>query len=182
MGRELKCRIYNHKVVFKISFYIMMHSSNLVDCPRPCLSGSCLRVYCDNRSLHNTKIFKYAFYITLRFPSFSSCSPRTSSTKLRDYFFHFKKAMALQKSDSPSSGSFRDEDIKKNPYTSDADPEAENTVVGISGTAQIIDHAAERALCRKFDFRLLPVLATMYLFNALDKGNLGNAKVRRSSF
>ncbi|KAI8950631.1 major facilitator superfamily transporter [Xylaria longipes] len=43
-------------------------------------------------------------------------------------------------------------------------------------TAHIIDPAAERALCRKFDFRLLPVLAIMYLFNALDKGNLGNAK------
>lgn len=42
--------------------------------------------------------------------------------------------------------------------------------------ASITDHAAERALCRKFDIRLLPVLALMYLFNALDKGNLGNAK------
>ncbi|RWA06169.1 hypothetical protein EKO27_g8938 [Xylaria grammica] len=43
-------------------------------------------------------------------------------------------------------------------------------------TALVIDSAAERALCRKFDFRLLPVLAIMYLFNALDKGNLGNAQ------
>ncbi|KAI1848589.1 hypothetical protein JX266_005448 [Neoarthrinium moseri] len=43
-------------------------------------------------------------------------------------------------------------------------------------TAQVIDPVAERALCRKFDFRLLPVLAVMYLFNALDKGNLGNAE------
>ncbi|KAI0015703.1 major facilitator superfamily domain-containing protein [Xylariomycetidae sp. FL0641] len=43
-------------------------------------------------------------------------------------------------------------------------------------TVQVIDTAAERALCRKFDFRLLPVLAIMYLFNALDKGNLGNAQ------
>ncbi|ORY71476.1 major facilitator superfamily domain-containing protein [Pseudomassariella vexata] len=40
----------------------------------------------------------------------------------------------------------------------------------------VIDRATERALCRKFDFRLLPVLAVMYLFNALDKGNLGNAE------
>jgi hypothetical protein len=37
----------------------------------------------------------------------------------------------------------------------------------------VVDHHAERALCRKFDYRLLPVLAWMYLFNALDKGNLG---------
>ncbi|KAI5807054.1 major facilitator superfamily domain-containing protein [Geopyxis carbonaria] len=43
-------------------------------------------------------------------------------------------------------------------------------------TARVLDPAAERALCRKFDFRILPVLAVMYLFNALDKGNLGNAK------
>ncbi|CAG8982493.1 hypothetical protein HYALB_00002273 [Hymenoscyphus albidus] len=48
--------------------------------------------------------------------------------------------------------------------------------VGYAGTAMIVDHQAERALCRKFDYRLLPVLAIMYLFNALDKGNLGNAK------
>ncbi|KAH4181425.1 hypothetical protein HBI26_127950 [Parastagonospora nodorum] len=34
----------------------------------------------------------------------------------------------------------------------------------------------EKALCLKFDLRMLPMLAVMYLFNALDKGNLGNAK------
>ncbi|KAH8893032.1 MFS transporter [Thozetella sp. PMI_491] len=45
----------------------------------------------------------------------------------------------------------------------------------VAETGRVLDHAAERALCRKFDFRLLPVLAIMYLFNALDKGNLGNA-------
>jgi len=47
---------------------------------------------------------------------------------------------------------------------------------GTVETARIIDQKAERRLCRKFDTRLLPVLAMMYLFNALDKGNLGNAK------
>jgi MFS family permease len=45
-------------------------------------------------------------------------------------------------------------------------------------TARVVDHIAERQLCRKFDFRLMPVLAIMYLFNALDKGNLGHAKTR----
>ena len=35
---------------------------------------------------------------------------------------------------------------------------------------------AERALVWKFDVRILPVLAIMYLFNSLDKSNLGNAK------
>ncbi|KAF4870883.1 putative transporter [Colletotrichum siamense] len=40
----------------------------------------------------------------------------------------------------------------------------------------VVDHEAERRLCRKLDFRLMPVLAIMYLFNALDKGNIGNAE------
>ncbi len=39
-----------------------------------------------------------------------------------------------------------------------------------------IDPAAEKHLVWKFDTRILPTLAIMYLFNALDKGNLGNAK------
>lgn len=42
-----------------------------------------------------------------------------------------------------------------------------------------IDPLAERALVWKFDLRLLPVLAVMYLFNSLDKSNLGNAKTAK---
>ncbi|KAJ5614746.1 hypothetical protein N7528_008400 [Penicillium herquei] len=38
-----------------------------------------------------------------------------------------------------------------------------------------IDSEAEKALVWKFDLRILPVLAMMYLFNSLDKSNLGNA-------
>ncbi|KAJ5115498.1 hypothetical protein NUU61_001257 [Penicillium alfredii] len=34
---------------------------------------------------------------------------------------------------------------------------------------RVVDHKAERRLCRRFDIRLLPILAIMYLFNALDK-------------
>ena len=48
------------------------------------------------------------------------------------------------------------------------------TAVGYTST--VISPAAERALTRKFDLRILPVLAVMYLFNSLDKSNLGNAK------
>ncbi|KAK7911194.1 permease of the major facilitator superfamily [Apiospora marii] len=59
----------------------------------------------------------------------------------------------------------------------DADAEsARGGDVDIGETARVVDAQAERALCRKFDFRLLPVLAVMYLFNSLDKGNLGNAQ------
>ncbi|EAW11724.1 putative MFS transporter [Aspergillus clavatus NRRL 1] len=46
----------------------------------------------------------------------------------------------------------------------------------VEDVVQVVDHKAERALCRRLDVRLLPVLAIMYLFNALDKGNLGNAE------
>ncbi|OIW26671.1 MFS general substrate transporter [Coniochaeta ligniaria NRRL 30616] len=42
-----------------------------------------------------------------------------------------------------------------------------------------IDPKAERSLVWKFDLRLLPVLAVMYLFNSLDKSNLGNAKTAK---
>jgi|SRR5277367_2872820 MFS family permease len=44
------------------------------------------------------------------------------------------------------------------------------------GTQVLIGHYAERKLVWKFDTRILPVLAVMYLFNSLDKSNLGNAK------
>lgn len=41
----------------------------------------------------------------------------------------------------------------------------ESTALGLKHsfpeTARVIDHEAERALCRKFDFRLLPILAFM---------------------
>lgn len=39
-----------------------------------------------------------------------------------------------------------------------------------------IDPRAEQTLVWKLDLRILPVLAIMYLFNSLDKSNLGNAK------
>lgn len=60
----------------------------------------------------------------------------------------------------------------------------------VEDVARVVDHKAERALCRRFDIRILPILAIMCeyvwltrfstngkdLFNALDKGNLGNAE------
>lgn len=61
-------------------------------------------------------------------------------------------------------------------YNETQEPESESGLGASSEPAYVVNHEAERALCRKFDFRLLPVLALMYLFNALDKGNLGNAK------
>lgn len=40
----------------------------------------------------------------------------------------------------------------------------------------LFDDALERSICWKFDVRILPMIAVMYLFNALDKGNISNAK------
>lgn len=46
----------------------------------------------------------------------------------------------------------------------------EETVIANSGEVlATIDPVAERKLVWKFDLRILPVLAVMYLFNSLDK-------------
>jgi MFS family permease len=51
-----------------------------------------------------------------------------------------------------------------------------NDAVEVGTISAKIDPIAERKLVWKFDLRILPVLALMYLFNSLDKSNLGNAK------
>lgn len=48
--------------------------------------------------------------------------------------------------------------------------------IGTGAAAICIDPKAESRLVWKFDLRILPVLAVMYLFNSLDKSNLGNSK------
>jgi hypothetical protein len=80
--------------------------------------------------------------------------------------------MSVRRADS-SSLDGRD---RKTAYDANEPVEPWSEIATNAETAAIVDHQAERALCRKFDYRLLPVLAVMYLFNALDKGNLGNAK------
>lgn len=52
----------------------------------------------------------------------------------------------------------------------------DTVVVTEDGEQFTISAAAERALLWKFDLRILPLLTMMYLFNSLDKANLGNAK------
>lgn len=79
--------------------------------------------------------------------------------------------MSVRKIDSGSNSLAEHNDLKV-PYAEGFIEAGPST----GDTAWVVDHHAERALCRKFDFRLLPVLALMYLFNALDKSNLGNAK------
>ena len=74
--------------------------------------------------------------------------------------------------------------VQKEHYMKDEESSAsskEETQVIVSadgegGTSLLLTPAADRALVWKFDLRILPVLAVMYLFNSLDKSNLGNAK------
>ena len=44
------------------------------------------------------------------------------------------------------------------------------------------EKAASTALNRKLDIFLLPFLSLLYLFNALDRGNVGNAQTQGVSF
>jgi len=46
-------------------------------------------------------------------------------------------------------------------YDNAQDIESSSAGEIVEDTARVVDHKAERALCRKFDFRLLPVLAIM---------------------
>ncbi|KAI7287667.1 putative MFS transporter [Hortaea werneckii] len=63
---------------------------------------------------------------------------------------------------------------RTNSITSDA--KGNTIITGEDGETFTISEKAERALVWKFDLRVLPLLAMMYLFNSLDKSNLGNAK------
>ena len=60
--------------------------------------------------------------------------------------------------------------------TSKEDPQVTVSADDGGMTTLLLTPAADRALVWKFDLRILPVLACMYLFNSLDKSNLGNAK------
>ena len=49
------------------------------------------------------------------------------------------------------------------------DGHGNTTITAEDGDVFVISDRAERALLWKFDTRILPLLAVMYLFNALDK-------------
>lgn len=56
------------------------------------------------------------------------------------------------------------------------DANGDTIVTREDGETIVISRKAERRLLWKFDLHILPLLAMMYLFNSLDKSNLGNAK------
>ncbi|MCJ1420144.1 hypothetical protein MMC32_006501 [Xylographa parallela] len=82
---------------------------------------------------------------------------------------------------SPTSGqvllSSPEKDLKGEDYDLAAKEATESNAASDDGVpALVLTPAADRAIVWKFDLRILPVLAVMYLFNSLDKSNLGNAK------
>ncbi len=75
--------------------------------------------------------------------------------------------------------SYRDRSLESSPGGDSSyvkGPGEKDAVATDIGSLKVIDPKAERALVWKFDLRILPTLAVMYLFNSLDKSNLGNAK------
>jgi hypothetical protein len=79
---------------------------------------------------------------------------------------------SISKQPDAETNAGNDDFDKKATITTEANG---NTIITSHGETFIIDRKAERALVWKFDLRILPLLALMYLFNALDKANLGNA-------
>lgn len=63
----------------------------------------------------------------------------------------------------------------KDTAVSDSDVEKGIGEVEVTST-YVVDKQLEKKLLRKFDIHILPLLAIMYLFNSIDKSNLGNAK------
>lgn len=69
-----------------------------------------------------------------------------------------------------------DTEIRRSTSINMKDIAGDTVIVQEDGENFTISAAAERSLLWKFDLRILPLLTMMYLFNSLDKANLGNAK------
>lgn len=76
----------------------------------------------------------------------------------------------------PDVDSKAPDDEMKRSASMTSDSNGNTVVTRETGETYLIEEKAERALVWKFDLHILPLLAIMYLFNALDKSNLGNAK------
>ncbi|KFY72592.1 hypothetical protein V499_07271 [Pseudogymnoascus sp. VKM F-103] len=68
-----------------------------------------------------------------------------------------------------------DKRLEEGPATT-TDIESGASVHVDKATTDYIDKASERSYVRKLDIYLLPYLALMYFFNAVDRSNLGNAE------
>lgn len=79
--------------------------------------------------------------------------------------------------DHKTPGAVIEDGDRKVPYTDHSSGDRHIS----SGYIEELDSKKERALVWKFDIRILPILAIMYLFNALDKSNLGTIGRRGAS-
>ncbi|KAH9029003.1 MFS general substrate transporter [Lactarius pseudohatsudake] len=75
-----------------------------------------------------------------------------------------------------------DDKNRDRPVGSDSDSE-HLSVLDFGGDSQLpppptLTPEQEKALYRKIDLRLMPILASMYLLSFLDRGNIGNAKLQ----
>lgn len=75
-----------------------------------------------------------------------------------------------------------DDRNRDRPVGSDSDSE-HLSVLDFGGDSQLpppptLTPEQEKALYRKIDLRLMPILASMYLLSFLDRGNIGNAKLQ----
>lgn len=82
-----------------------------------------------------------------------------------------QKPSLQQFEDAPVEDSLYSADLKKNGLVADVDAEASS--LG-SPTFEGVD---EKAVLRKMDIRLIPMLSMLYLLAFLDRGNIGNAKI-----
>ncbi|KAH7161593.1 putative MFS transporter [Dactylonectria macrodidyma] len=80
----------------------------------------------------------------------------------------------MQKESKRPSAEAGDKALPRLSDVEDTAPE-KGELTNISAS-QSIDPVLERRTVWKFDLRILPLLAVMYLFNSLDKSNMGNAK------
>ncbi|KAF4975740.1 hypothetical protein FZEAL_7517 [Fusarium zealandicum] len=66
------------------------------------------------------------------------------------------------------------------PKTSDSsDCKAEGLETALGEETEFVDKATERAILKKLDFRIIPMVMWVYLMNMMDRVNIGNARLFR---
>lgn len=70
--------------------------------------------------------------------------------------------------------------MEKSPevMATDEGPGAEESKLGMSSDSEVyVDPVIEKRALRKFDYYVLPVIGICMLMSALDRSNIGNARV-----
>jgi sugar phosphate permease len=88
----------------------------------------------------------------------------------------------MEKSTIHESDSHDEPPLGSNDHTNKSPRDAEIARISALATGPDVTrasfaHLSERAILRKMDLRLIPMLALLYLLSFLDRGNIGNAKI-----